>query len=174
MNNIVDEMNEVFDAADKLRREGGGTIKDGDVMRVPMMLMDSMPKNAATLAAVAADMTTQERDALVLAINDGHALSKAVEIARQTKRVELFDARFHRPGFHQPNVAATKTADEAYDRYEKKLNDAWRHPAPVEQIAPVKPPGKVEAFSGPVPTRAELDAAYDRRNQALEQAYLKA
>ena len=117
------------------------------------------------LAQASAGMTDQQKVILSDAMNRGDPLDRAVELARSTRRVEAFDA--HRNGFH--SSTADQDREKPYLAYEKRLTDAWRNPAPVldtqadphglkKQEASMLNANVAAAFSGPEPTRDELDS----------------
>src|SRR5690348_14714250 len=89
------------------RVQRNGIIEDGDMLRVPMRLMDAQDPGLAAAAALA--------DAV--------------------KRNEAFDARGHRPGFVVPQSQdAYAASDTARDARDARMRDAWRNPAPVTPI----------------------------------------
>lgn len=135
--------NDYIDVIDKhgkpTRRRG--IMQDGDVLRVPIRLMDH--GNPALMAAMAE--------------------------AQAVKRIEQFDAAHsvgHRPGFGMLDAAATNERELLRDERNAKLANAWRKPPPaptLDQPGPEPSPTSSGTF-----TKDELIA---RRDQRLENAW---
>jgi hypothetical protein len=69
--------------------------------------------------------------------------------------------RGHRPGFAP--TPKTDAAIKAYENRSQRLQDAWKHPAPVQ----AKPPAPAGARS----SAHDAGAAYERRNKWLQNAW---
>ena len=109
-------MTEVTDKYGKRVTRANGVLQDGDVLRVPMRLMDARDPGLAAAAALA--------DAV--------------------RRNEAFDAaRGHRPGFVMPQAQDAYAAGEAArDARDARLRDAYKSPpsvTPLEKAATIEP-----------------------------------
>jgi hypothetical protein len=127
---------EVIDKSGERVTRHNGILADGDHLRVPLKMMDGLPKgNPVLLASIAA--------------------------ADNLRRTETFDARHHVPGFRLPDEALITAADKARDARIKRTGDAWRSPPPVIDQQTIKP--NIPARTDTPPTSDELVAARDRR-----------
>jgi hypothetical protein len=133
---------EVLDRNGKrVRRDG--IVQDGDMVRVPMQMMDAGDPRLIAAAALA--------DAV--------------------KRNEQFDARGHRPGYAVP--VSDAAAETARDRYHARTVDAWKNPPPVladagtstEKVAIVGPSAGNDALF------AARDKAVANRDKRTSEAW---
>ena len=108
-----------IDVIDKFGRKAhraNGILQDGDHMNVPLKLMDSKP-------------------------NIDPRLEQAMRDAADTKRLEAFDIRHHRPGHYVPDtmptadrlnhINAVSDAEKARADRIKRNNDAWKSPPAI-------------------------------------------
>jgi hypothetical protein len=157
------------------KRRNGGVLKDGEVLRVPVMMMDA----GTVVRDAASQLESHQMSAFADALNSGQTLDAAVATAKAAKRVETFDAKHHQPGFHAVDQGAKEKRLADYDT---KLTTAWKNPPVVldtladphglkKQEATMLNGVVAAAFSGPEPTRDQISDQYARRNQKLEQAW---
>lgn len=111
-------------------------VKDGEVLRVPLMLMDSM--------------SAEQRAAMTLADQITRTAQPSSPSSQRT--VPISDADRDR-------------REALLEKRDKKLQDAWRDPAPVLGVVPPK-----QQSAAPLLTE-DSAARYARRNARLEQKW---
>ncbi|MBR1120870.1 hypothetical protein JQ628_05020 [Bradyrhizobium lablabi] len=109
----------------RVRRRNDDVLADGQVLRVPMILMDTVVSDAQVRAMhdAAAQLENHQLSAFADAVNGGASFADAVAKAKALKRIEQFDARGHRPGFvfdHSPELSAAR------DQYHARTHDRWK------------------------------------------------
>ena len=118
-----------------------GVLKDGRSVRVPMLLMDAVQRQAL------------------------EALHR--EYGDAGSGVNLYDGS-HGPGFLPPAPDELRArAAEAWARRGARLHDAWRGPRPAADQHEQPTPRSTD----PVDARARADAAWQRRGERLRNAW---
>ncbi len=152
----------------RVRRNKDDVVKDGELLRVPMVMMD---EQARTMRDAAAQLENHQLSAFADAVNGGMSLADAVAKAKGIRRVEQFDMKQH------PQAARYGTRDEASEAARQKRDarvcDAWKNPpsvtkgdaTPLEQVQLVGPSAPTEQLL------AARDQAVANRDKRLENAW---
>jgi hypothetical protein len=130
--------------------------KDGESIRVPVMMMDG-----DAVRAGAGLLEPHQRTAYAHALNRGLDVFDAIaEAGRVVKDSQRPQAAMHRPGYATLTDADRAAREQAHDARDKRLVDAWKSPPAVDTAQIQKP----------APTSPQLSAA-DQRDARLRDAW---